>query len=106
MVHPSAHNTPNDISGAIFIYSKIWIFLTFFLRPDIWSVAICDDSIVLTYVIFYVMSFEMMTGAIVVVACFSRYKFALESEIAIVFLLGEFGGVSIQFIKLVLGLLI
>ena len=51
------------------------------------------------------MSFGIMTGAIDVVN-FSRYIFAPESAIASVFLLGEFGEFSIQFIKLIVGSLI
>ena len=40
------------------------------------------------------------------VACFDRYILGPEYAIASVFLLDEFGGVSIQFIKLILGLVI
>ena len=47
-----------------------------------------------------------MTGGIFVVACFARCIFAPESTIAGVFLLGEFGGVLIQLIKIISGLLI
>ena len=43
---------------------------------------------------------------IVVVACFAVNIFVPESVIASIFLLGEFGGVPIKFIKLILGLLI
>ena len=39
------------------------------------------------------------------VDCFAMCVFAPESEIDIVFLIGEFGGVLIHFIKLILGLL-
>ena len=53
-----------------------------------------------------VMSFEIMTGSIVVVACSSRYIFAPESAISSVFLLGGLCGVPIKFIKPILGLLI
>ena len=75
-------------------------------RPGSRSVNICDDSIVLPSGSLTVISFEIMTGAIVVVACFSRCIFAPESASANVFLLGELGGVPIQFVKLNLGLLI
>ena len=47
-----------------------------------------------------------MTRVIVVLACFRRFIFAPESTIFNVFLIGEFGGVLIQFIKLTMGLLI
>ena len=50
MVHLSSHKTPNDISGAIFIFGEIIIWLACFLGTGIWSVSICDDSIVLQYV--------------------------------------------------------
>ena len=75
------------------------------LRPGSWSVAICDGSNVLPSGSLAVISFEIMTGAIVVVACFARCIFAPMSAIAGVFLLGEFDGVPIQFIKIILGLL-
>ena len=74
--------------------------------PGRWNIAICDESIVLPSGSLSVMLFEIMTGAIVVVACFSRCIFVTESTFASVFLLGQFGGVSINFIKLILGLLI
>ena len=76
------------------------------LRTDIWSVAICEDSIVLPYGSLSVILFDIITGAIVVVACFARCIFAPESAMAIMFLLLGLGGVSIQFIELILGLLI
>ena len=47
-----------------------------------------------------------MNGDIVVVACFARCIFAPEFAIPSVFLLGDFGGVPIKFIKLVFVLLI
>ena len=51
-----------------------------------------------------VILFDIITGAIVVVAYFDRCTFAPEYEIDIILLLGELDGVSIQFIKLILGL--
>ena len=51
------------------------------------------------------MSFEIITEDIFVVACFYRFIFAPGSAKDSVFLLGEFGGVPIQFIKLIIGLL-
>ena len=48
----------------------------------------CDESIVLPSGSLDVMSFEIMTGPIVVVACFARCIFSPESAIASVFLLG------------------
>ena len=48
----------------------------------------CDDSIVILYVSFYVVQFEILTGTIFVVACFSWFIFEIESVIASMFLLG------------------
>ena len=66
----------------------------------------CDKSIVLPFSSLAVMSFEIMTGGIVVVACFARCIFPPQSAIASVFLLEEFGRVPIQYIRLILGLLV
>ena len=88
MVHPSSHKTPNDISGAVFIFELIWIWIACYLRPVSWSVNICDEYIVLPSTSIAVMSFEIMTGAIVVVDCIARRIFAPESVIANNFLLG------------------
>ena len=66
----------------------------------------CEDSTVLPFGILDVISFEIITGDIIVVACFDRCIFAPESAIDIMLLLGGLSGVSIQFIKLILGLLI
>ena len=52
------------------------------------------------------MLFDIVTGVIVLVYCLDRCIFAPESAISSVFLLREFGGVPIQYIKLILGLLI
>ena len=49
---------------------------------------------------------DIITGAILVVACFARCIFAPKSAIDSMLLLGGLGGVSIQFIKQILGLLI
>ena len=66
----------------------------------------CDDSIVLPYGSISVILFEIITGDIVVMACFAMCIFAPESDIARMLLLGKFGGVLIQFIKLILGLIV
>ena len=66
----------------------------------------CEDSIVLPSGIICIISFGIITGSIVVTACFDRYIFAPESEISIMLLPGELGGVPIQLIKIILGLLI
>ena len=73
-----SHKTPNDISGYVFILGEMGIYLDFFIRPVSWSVAICYDSIVLPSGSHAVVLFEIMTGAIVVVDCFSRCIFAPE----------------------------
>ena len=71
-----------------------------------WSVDICEDSVVLPSGILAVISFDIITGAIVGLACFARCIFAPESVIAIMLLLRLLGRVSIKFIKMVLGILI
>ena len=70
MVHSSSHKTPNDISGGAFIFGKIWIFLAYFFRPSSWSVAMCEDSIVITSGILAVISFGIIKGDLVVVDFF------------------------------------
>ena len=55
---------------------------------------------------FNFVSFYIIAGAIVGVAFIARYIFAPESEIASMLVLFGLGGVLIQFIKLILGLLI
>ena len=77
--------TPNDISGAVFIFGEMCIFLACFLRSGSWSVAMCEDSIVLPSSILAAISFDIITGAIVVVACLARCIFSPESVIASVF---------------------
>ena len=52
-----------------------------------WSVAICYDYIVIPSDSINVMSFEIMTGSIVMVDCFYGCIFVPESDIARVFLL-------------------
>ena len=88
MVHTSSHNTPNYINGAVAILGEMWICLACLLRPGRWSFSMCDDSIVIPYDSIAVNSFEIIKGAIIVVACFSRSIFSPESEIARVLLLG------------------
>ena len=101
MVNPSSHKTPNDINGAIFIFGKMWICLACLLRLGIWSVATSQDSIVLPSVSLAVISFGIITGAIVVVACFTGYIFVPESTMSSMLLIEGLGGVSIQYIKLI-----
>ena len=82
MVYPSPHKTPNDINGVVCILGKMWICLACLLRHCIFSAAICVDSIVIPYGSLAFISFSMITGAIVGVACFSRCILAPESDIA------------------------
>ena len=103
MVHQSSLNTPNDISRAVLIFGIMLICIACLLIPGRCSVAICDDSIVLTSGSLSVMYFEIMTGAIVGVACLDIYMFAPEYAIDSVCLLGELCGVPILPIKLILG---
>ena len=88
MVHTSSHKTTNDISGAVLIFRKMWICLACFIRPGIWIVAMCEDSIILPYGSLAFISFGIITGAIVVVACFARCIFAPDSDIYGMLLLG------------------
>ena len=97
---------PNDISGDVLLFGKIWICIAYLLGPLSWSVAICDDFIVLPSDSLDVMPFKIMTGDIVGVAWLYICMFTHESEIDSVCLLGELVGVSILLIKLILGLLI
>ena len=66
----------------------------------------CEYSIVIPSGSLAVISFEIIIGAIVVVACFARFVFAPESVIASMLLLRVLGGLLIQFIRLIWGLLI
>ena len=47
MVHLSSHNTPNDINGAVCIFGKMWICISWLLRTSSWSVAIYVESIMI-----------------------------------------------------------
>ena len=97
MVHSSLHKTPNEINGYVFIFGKNRICLAFLLRPDSWSVTMCDNSILIPYRNLAVISFDIITAAIIVVACFARCVFAPETKFYSIFLLGGLGGISIQF---------
>ena len=74
--------------------------------PGRCSVVICYNSIVLPSGSLAVMSFGIMTGAIVYVGFLARCMFAPESEIYIICLLGELDGVLILLITISLGVLI
>ena len=50
--------------------------------------------------------FDIITGAVLVVACFYRCVFAPDSAIYSILLLVVLGGVWVSFIKLIIGLLI
>ena len=95
MLHPSSHMTHNDINGAVFILDQMWICLACLLRPGSWSFPMCEDSIVLQSGSLSVISVDIITGAIVLVASFVRYIFAPESAIDSMLLLGLLGGVLI-----------
>ena len=66
----------------------------------------CEKSILLPYGILAVVLFGIITESVVVVACFDRCIFAPWSSISGMFLLLGLGGLSIKYIKLILGLLI
>ena len=57
----------------------------------------CEDSIVFPYGSLSVISFDIITGYIVLGDYISGCIFAPESEISSMFLLGGLGGVLIQF---------
>ena len=65
----------------------------------------CEESIVLPSNSLALISFYIITGSNVVVACFYRCIFAPDSVISSMLLLEEFGGIPVQLIKLILGLL-
>ena len=54
-----------------------------FLRPGNWSVSVCVDSIVLPSVSLTLISFSIITGSIIGVACLDRCIFAPASVIAL-----------------------
>ena len=106
MVHPSSHMNYNDSNEAVFVFGEMWIFLACLLRPDSWSVSMCEGFVVLLSGSLAVISFVIIIEAILLVACFSRCIFTPESAVAIMLLLIGLFGASIQFIKLFLGLII
>ena len=73
----------------------MWICLTCLLIPGIWSVAVCVDSVVIPSGSLDFISFSIITGAIVWVACLARCIFAPESVISSTLVLVGLGGVSI-----------
>ena len=85
----------NDISGAVLIFGKMCICLACLLMSGIWSVTIYDDYIVLPSGILSEISFFIMTGVIVGVACLARFMFAPEYAIDSLYLLGECDGVPV-----------
>ena len=95
MVHPSSHNNTNDINGAIYIFGKMWICLSSLLRPGIWIVYICVDSIVLPYVSLSFISLSIIIGDVLWVACLSRCIFVPYYVISSMLVLVGLGGLSI-----------
>ena len=81
MVHPSSHKTLNNINWAVWILVKFWIYLACSLRPGSWSVTICVDYILLPSGSLDFISFSIITGSIVGVACLDMCIFAPESTI-------------------------
>ena len=76
MVHPSSHKTPHDINGDVYILGKMWISLVCLFRPGRCSVDVCVESIVVPSASIDFISFSIIIGAIVGVACFARCIFA------------------------------
>ena len=72
---------------------EMWICIACLLRPSSWSVAICQGSIVITSGSLVFISFSIIIGAIVGVACFARCIFAPDSAIASMLLPVGLGGV-------------
>ena len=73
----------------------MWICLACLLRPGIWSVSISVDSIVIPYVSIAFISFSIIVGVILGVACFYSCIFSPESVIDSMLLLVGLVGVSI-----------
>ena len=71
----------------------MWIYLACFLRPGIWSVAMCVESIVLSSGSLDFISFYIIAGAIGGVTCLARCIFAPEYEINSMLVLVGLGGV-------------
>ena len=84
----------------------MWICLAILLIPGIWSVPICEDSIVLPSGSLVFIALSIIIGSIVWMACLARCIFSPEPAIAIMVVLVGLGGVSMWFIKLILGLLL
>ena len=76
MMNLSSHKNTSYISEDVFIYGEMWIYLVSLLIPGRWSVDMCEDSIVLPSDSLSIVSFDIITGAIVVVACFAGCIFA------------------------------
>ena len=106
MVNSSSHKIHNDINGDAYIFGEMWMCLSSLLRLCSWSVYICVKSIVLPSGSLASVSLSIITGAILGVACLARCIFAPEYAIASMLLLIWLGGLLIQFIELILGLLI
>ena len=66
----------------------------------------CEDSIVIPSGILAVISVDIITEFLLLVACFSGCVFTPESVISSMLLIGGLGGVSTKFIKLILWLII
>ena len=69
------------LMGLSTFFGKMWICLECLLMPGIWSVAIYEDSIVIPSVSLAFISFGIIKGGIVWVACFTRCILAPESAI-------------------------
>ena len=68
-------------------HGKMWIYLACLFIPDSWSVAMCEDSIVLPSGSLTFISFDIITGDIVVVDCFARFIFVPKSALSSMLLL-------------------
>ena len=77
MVHPSSYRTPKDMSGAVLIAGKTWIFLASLDSSGNGSVATCFDYMESPYGSLSSMVFVHVTGAIVGVSLLAKFMFAL-----------------------------
>ena len=65
-MHPSSYKTPNEINGGVLIFGRMWICLAFLLISDSLGVAMCEDFIVLPSGSLDFVSFDIITGGILV----------------------------------------
>ena len=95
VANPSSYKNPNYINEAVCIFGKMWIYLDCLHRPSSWSVAIRVDSVLIPSGSLAFISFSIITGAVVGVACLDMCIIAPEFAIASMLVLVGLGGLSI-----------